>query len=50
MAVVFVPILQAELPNRAATMIVDITSSGVLGKSRGLKLKTSSKGELWNGR
>jgi len=42
MAVIFVPILQTELSNRAVTVIMDITSSRVLRKGRGLELKTGA--------
>lgn len=42
MAVIFVPILQAEIPNRAVTVIMGITCSGVLGKGRGSKVKTGA--------
>lgn len=50
MVVIFVPILQAELPNRAVTVIMDITSSGVPEKGKRLETENcSSKGELRNG-
>lgn len=42
MAVIFHPILQAELSSRAVTLVMGITGSGALGKGRGLQLKTGA--------
>lgn len=41
-AVISHPVLQAELPSRAVTVIMGITASGALGKGRGLQLKTGA--------